>query len=116
MEQHEIYTRVSEINKEILEWLHEGDIEKTLAKLRERDECMQSGLRTAIEDDLIRRDQVLPILEEIIRQDAEITELLNKKIDNLKSRLTSVSGQRKLRKKYTKKESNDEPRFIDRKG
>lgn len=116
MEQHEIYAKVREINKEILESLNEGDIEKTLAKLRERDEFMQGGLRNAIEDDLIRREEILPILEEVVRQDNEITELLNSKIDNLKNRLTSVSSERKIRKKYIRKEGRDEPRFVDRKG
>ena len=116
MEQHEIYETVRRINKEILASLDEGDIEKTLGKLRERDECMQGGLKSALEDDLIQREQVLPILEEIIKQDSEITERLNEKIGSLRNRLTSASGKRSLHKKYSKKEKNDEPRFLDQKG
>jgi len=116
MEQHEIYETVRRINQEILDSLEEGDIEKTLGKLRERDECMQGGLKTALEDDLIQREQVLPILEEIIKQDSEITERLHKKIDNLRNRLTAASGKRTLHRKYVKKEKQDEPRFLDQKG
>ena len=111
----DLYMRVKEINKEILAHLQKGDIESTLDKLRERDECMQGGL-ISLEDEIIKRDQVLPVLEEIIRQDNEITKLLNQKIDNLKSSLTSASTARKLRTNYEKKENRDEPRFLDKKG
>lgn len=111
----ELYKQVKAINNEILASLKEGNIEETLSKLRERDECMQGGL-TKLEDDIIRREEVLPILNEIIKQDAEITELLNEKIDGLRTNLTAASSARKLRQNYTKKESNDEPRFLDKKG
>ena len=111
----DLYGQVKRINQEILAALKDGNIEKTLAKLKERDECMQGGM-SKLEDDLIKRDEVLPILEEIIKQDNEITELLNQKIDGLRSSLTAASGGRKLRKNYNKKEDRDEPRFLDQKG
>ncbi len=112
----ELYKQVKAINNEILASLKEGDIETTLSKLRERDEYMQGGL-TKLEDDIIKREEVLPILNEIIKQDAEITELLNAKIDGLRTDLTAASSARKLRQNYNKKkENNDEPRFLDKKG
>lgn len=111
----ELYKKVRQINEEILASLKSGDIETTLTKLRERDDCMQGGL-SKLEDDLIHRNEVLPILEEIIKQDNIITEMLNEKITNLKSSLTGASGGRKLRKNYTKKVDRDEPRFLDHKG
>lgn len=115
MEQTSLYLKVKEINEEILAALDEGDIEKTLERLRERDECMQGGLSN-LESDIIQRNEVLPVLEEIIKQDAVISELLNKKIDGLKTSLTSATTNRKLRHSYTKRGKTDEPRFLDTKG
>jgi flagellar biosynthesis chaperone FliJ len=69
-----------------------------------------------LEEDLINRTEVMPILEEIIRQDNEITEMLNRKIDNLRSSLTNASQKRKVRHNYNRKEERNEPRFLDQKG
>jgi hypothetical protein len=115
MEQTSLYLKVKQINEEILIALNEGDIEKTLERLRERDECMQGGLSN-LESDIIQRNEVLPVLEEIIRQDSEISELLNKKIDGLKTSLTSATKTRRLRNTYSKRGKTDEPRFLDTKG
>ncbi|MFH1515229.1 MAG: flagellar protein FliT [bacterium] len=115
MTSQKLYVQVKSINNEILASLKEGDIEKTLSKLRERDDCMQAGL-IRLESDIVKREEVLPILEEIIKQDNEITNLLNQKIDNLRSDLTAASSARKIRQNYDKKEKNDEPRFLDKKG
>ena len=115
MASQELYEQVKAINAEILASLKAGNIEKTLSKLRERDECMQGGM-TKLEEDIIRREEVLPLLNEIIKQDGEITELLNAKIDNLRTDLTAASSERKLRQNYKNKEEDDEPRFLDRKG
>jgi len=115
MEQTSLYLKVKQINEEILAALNEGDIEKTLERLRERDECMQGGLSN-LESDIIQRNEVLPVLEEIIRQDSEISELLNKKIDGLKTSLTSATKTRRLRNTYNKRGKTDEPRFLDTKG
>ncbi len=115
MVSHELYEQVKAINTEILTSLQAGNIEKTLTKLRERDEFMQGGL-TKLEADIIKRDEVLPLLQEIIKQDSEIKELLSEKIDNLRSSLTSASEARKLRHNYKKEEKKDEPRFLDTKG
>jgi len=111
----ELYEQVKSINVEILTSLKAGNIERTLLKLRERDDFMQGGL-IKLEGDIIQRDDVLPLLNEIIKQDTEITELLNAKIDNLRSNLTAASSKRKLRTNYTKEEEKDEPRFLDTKG
>ena len=115
MEQKSLYLQVKEINDEILKALKDSNIETTLSKLRERDECMQGGLMN-LESDILQRNEVLPVLEEIIRQDNEITELLNQKIDGLRASLTSASQHKKLRQNYNKKEKTDEPRFLDTQG
>lgn len=115
MASQQLYEQVKAINVEILASLKAGNIEKTLLKLRERDDFMQGGM-VKLEEDIISRDEVLPLLNEIIKQDTEITELLNAKIDNLRTNLTAASSKRKLQTNYRKEEEKNEPRFLDTKG